>query len=82
MAVCEEYVNGLVTLRQRGKFFRGETVDVLQPGTAPFTAGLEEIWNENREPIASAPHAEMKVYWRTGAPVVPGAYLRVKRAGR
>ncbi len=82
VAVCEENVNGLVTLRQRGKFFRGETVDVLQPGTAPFTAGLEEIWNENREPIASAPHAEMKVYWRTGAPVVPGAYLRVKRAGR
>lgn len=82
VAVCEENRGGLVTLKQRGKFFRGETVDVLQPGEAPFTARLQELRNDKGELIESAPHAEMTVYWHTEAPVAPGAYLRVKRNGR
>ena len=76
-AVCAGRMGDYVVLSQRNRFFRGCTVDVLQPGGA-FTGELSEIYNEDREPIESAPHAEMRVYWKTGLPVAEGAYLRIK----
>lgn len=79
VAVCVGSRNGFIELRQRGRFFRGETVDVLQPHADPVTAELQELWNGEMEPIEVAPHAEMTVFWKTEAPIVPGAYLRVKR---
>ena len=78
-AVCAGRMGDYVVLSQRNRFFRGCTVDVLQPGGA-FTGELSEIYNEDWEPIESAPHAEMRVYWKTGLPVEEGAYLRI-RAG-
>ena len=65
-------------LRQRNKFLRGAQVDVLQPG-GTFTAELSEIYNEDLEPIESAPHAEMTVYWKTDVEAAPGAYLRIQK---
>ncbi len=76
-AVCAGREGEYVALSQRNRFFRGCTVDVLQPG-GTFTGELTEIYNEDWEPIESAPHAEMKVYWKTDLPVEEGAYLRVK----
>lgn len=76
-AVCAGRSGEYVVLRQRNRFFRGATADVLQPG-GTFTAELSEIYNQDWEPIVSAPHAEMLVYWKTRLPVDEGAYLRVK----
>ena len=53
-------------------------MDILQPGTEPLTATLDELYNEDWEPIDKAPHAEMTVYWKTDLPVADGAYLRRK----
>ncbi len=76
-AVCAGRSGEYVLLRQRNKFLRGAQVDVLQPG-GTFTAELSEIYNEDLEPIESAPHAEMTVYWKTPLPLENGAFLRVK----
>lgn len=76
-AVCAGRSGEYVILRQRNRFFKGDTADVLQPG-GTFTAPLSELYNEDWEPIESAPHAEMLVYWRTDLPVAEGAYLRIK----
>ncbi len=70
-----------VNLKQRNRFFAGETVDVLQPGKEPFTAELTELYNADWEPIQSAPHAEMSVYWRTDLEVGEGAFLRIRKDG-
>lgn len=78
-AICEGRQGAYLKLKQRNRFFRGETVDILQPGAAPFTAELNEIFNEDWEPIESAPHAEMTVYWKTDVEVAEGAYLRIKK---
>ena len=80
VAVCQGREDGLVTLRERNRFFRGQEVDILQPGREPFTATLDELYNEDGEAIQVAPHAEMIVYWETGADVPAGAYLRVKKS--
>ena len=63
-------------------FFRGQEVDILQPGREPFTATLDELYNEDGEAIQVAPHAEMVVRWKTDLPVEAGAYLRVKKEPR
>lgn len=78
-AVCEGRQGEYIVLKERNRFFRGETVDILQPGKAPFTAELTEIFNEDMEPIESAPHAEMTVYWKTDLDIAEGAYLRIKK---
>lgn len=78
-AVSEGRQGDYVVLRERNRFFRGDAADVLQPGREPFTAELAELYNEDWEPIDSAPHAEMKVYWKTDLEVGRGAYLRIRR---
>lgn len=78
-AIAQGRQGDYVVLRQRNRFFRGDTVDVLQPGCKPFAAPLEELYNQDWEPIEAAPHAEMTVYWKTGADVREGAFLRIKK---
>ena len=78
-AVCEGRQGNTVKLRERNRFFRGETVDILEPGKPAYTAELTELYNEDWEPIDSAPHAEMTVYWKTDVPVESGAFLRIRR---
>ena len=82
VAVSEGREGHSIRLRERNRFFRGQEVDVLQPGREPFTATLEQIYNQDWEPIEAAPHAEMMVHWKTDLDVAPGAYLRVKKEPR
>lgn len=79
-AVCTGEENGMVRLSQRNRFFRGETVSVLEPGEVPYDLTLEEIYNGDMEPIEAAPHATMTVYLKTDRKIKEGAFLRVKRA--
>ena len=78
VAICQGREGNFLRLTERNRFFRGEEVDILQPGTEPLTATLDELYNEDWEPIDKAPHAEMTVYWKTDLPVTAGAYLRRK----
>lgn len=78
-AVCEGRRGEYIKLRERNRFFRGEIVDILQPGKPSFTVELTELFNEDWDPIEAAPHAEMTVYWKTGAEIAEGAFLRIRR---
>lgn len=79
-AVCTGEENGMVRLSQRNRFFRGETVSVLEPGEVPYDLTLSEIYNEDMESIEAAPHATMTVYLKTDRKIKEGAFLRVKRS--
>ena len=78
-AICTGAENGMVRLSQRNRFFRGEAVSVLEPGAEPYTLALDELYNEDMEPIEVAPHATMTVYLKTDRHIRPGAFLRVYR---
>lgn len=78
-AVCVGEENGYIKLAQRNRFFRGETVSVLEPGREPYDLVLDEIYNENMEAIDVAPHATMTVYLKCNKKISKGAYLRVRR---
>ena len=80
VAICQGRVGKCLRLTQRNRFFQGQEVDILHPGKPSFTATLDRLYNQDREPLSVAPHAEMIVYWETGADVPAGAYLRVKKS--
>ncbi|MBW7573310.1 peptidase U32 family protein [Caproiciproducens faecalis] len=80
IAVCENYENGVATLSQRNRFFRGDTADVLEAGNRPFLLPLDELYDRDWNPIDSAPHAMMTVLVKTDRPLVKGAILRKVRA--
>ena len=80
VAICQGREGKCLCLTQRNRFFQGQEVDILQPGKPSFTATLDRLYNQDREPLSVAPHAEMIVYWEPGADVPAGAYLRVKKS--
>jgi len=76
IALCEGWENGILRLTQRNRFFRGDIADILEPGEKPFNIMLDEIYDENMNPIESAPHATMTVFVKCTHPVKAGAILR------
>lgn len=79
IAVCEDYHDGIAILSQRNRFFRGETADVLEVGEKPFDLPLDELFDQDGQPIESAPHATMTVLLKTERPLKRGAILRHRR---
>lgn len=79
IAVCENYADGVATLTQRNRFFKGDTADILEAGNQPYDVVLDEIYDQNRNPIESAPHAMMTVLLKTDRPIAKGAILRKER---
>lgn len=79
VAICEDWADGMAKLSQRNRFYKGAVADVLQPMDDVFEVSLDEMYNENMEPIDVAPHATMTVYVKTDRPVKKGAYFRIKR---
>ena len=82
VAICLGREGDRLRLTERNRFFKGQQVDILQPGKPSLTASLDELFNEEGEPLEVAPHAEMTVYWKTDLPVEAVAYLRVKKETR
>lgn len=79
VAVCEDYQDGMLTVSQRNRFFRGDTLDVLEAGSRPYCIEVSEMMDEQGEPISAAPHATMVVKIPCERPVAKGAVLRKQR---
>ena len=70
---------GIATITQRNRFFKGDEIEILQPGKPFHTQIVESMKNENDEEIDVAPHAAMIVKIPLTTAVVQGAMLRKKR---
>ena len=81
IAVCRGMRDGFAVLSQRNRFFRGDAADVLEPGEVPYLLPLGELYDEDRNPLECANHAEMSVLVRTDRPIREGAILRKKIDG-
>lgn len=79
VGVCEGYENGMLLVTQRNKFSTGDTLDVLEPGRAPFILKVEKMYDEWNNEIVSAPHAMQKVYIPFEKAIKKGAFLRKQR---
>ena len=79
VAICEDYQDGMLTISQRNRFFQGDTLDVLESGSRPYTIRVSEMFDQEGQPISSAPHATMLVKIPCARPVAKGAVLRKQR---
>lgn len=79
VAICEDYQDGMLTISQRNRFFQGDTLDVLEAGSRPYTIVVSEMFDQEGQQISSAPHATMLVKIPCARPVAKGAVLRKQR---
>ena len=66
-------------IEQRNKFEQGDTLEVLTPVGENFTITASDMKDENCEPIASAPHAQMIVTLHSDKPMSEYCVLRKKK---
>ena len=69
----------IAKIRQKNRFFDGDTYEILQPGKPYVSATVHDMKNEEGEPITVAPHPEMTVYMPIEEEVCVGAMLRKRK---
>lgn len=79
-AVVVGYENGRLLLRQRNRFFDGDTLDVLSPQMPPFLLPVSDLRDGEGEKIEATPHPDMplSIAWHEPLPV--GSLLRKQRS--
>lgn len=70
--------NGIATVTQRNRIFKGDKIEVMQPAV-PYFVQTAEMKDENGNDIEAANHAEMTFFMKMERPVQIGAMLRKKR---
>lgn len=80
MVLRGQDARGLVLVEQRNRFFRGETLYVLSPHMGFESFEAKELFNEEGQPVESAPHPQQRLYMRCPLDLKPGDMLRVRRA--
>ena len=76
IGVVEKWEDGVAFCTQRGKFSRGETIEVLVPNGENVTLTPAWIKNGEDELIESTPHAMMKYSIPCDTPLPPHSLLR------
>ena len=71
--------NGIATITQRNRFFKGDEIEIIQPMKPFFVQTVESMCDENGNEIEVANHAEQIVKFKTAQPVCDGAMLRKKK---
>ena len=77
-ATVDGYEDGKIIATLKNKFWIGQELDCLEPQAKPFIIKVDELYNEDNEPIESAPHPMMKIKIPYSRPVKKGAMLRMK----
>lgn len=72
------YADGMVELRMKNKFSRGQVLDCLEPRSVPFMLRADEMYNEQGQAIDTAPHPEMLVRIPYDRKIAVGALLRME----
>ncbi len=80
MALVEAFDSerGAAKIRQRGKFYRGDRLELISPGAEPRGFIAEEIRNEAGELVESTPHADERLTIKLPFAAAPFAMIRKK----
>ena len=78
LAIAESYDKdtGLALFIQRNKAVRGLSAEIISPGKCGEGLMLDEMFDEDMNPVESAPHPFMKFYVRVPFEVKPGDIMR------
>ncbi len=77
-AVVEDYdpVSHIASLVQRNRFYDGDTLGVLSPGSLGGTVTVSGMCDADGAPCASAPHPKQRLTAVCSAPLLPGDILK------
>ena len=70
---------GYAIVEQRNKMVIGDEIEIFGPNTDFFVQNLTEMYNEEGEPIESAPHPQQILKIKMEHPVEPNFMLRKKK---
>lgn len=76
MAEVVGYENGRVIARQRNRIFDGDVLEVLARGEEPYDITVNDLRDENGEPIEKAPHPMMIFSFNCDREIPADALLR------
>ena len=62
LGIIGEIKDGLYRIEQRNKFSVGEVIEIMKPDGRNIPVTVEAIYNEEGEAMASAPHAQQRIY--------------------
>ncbi len=65
-------------LEQRNRFFLGDTLEILSPGSIDQTITVASMRTEDGEEVASAPHPQQRLWIAAEQPLQAGDMLRKK----
>ncbi|MDD5926985.1 MAG: U32 family peptidase [Firmicutes bacterium] len=74
-----DYETGYAIVEQRNKMVVGDEIEVFGPGTDFFVQHLTEMYNEEGEPIESAPHPQQILKIKMAKPVKENFMLRKQK---
>ena len=77
-AIVERSGDGWLDIIQRNRFFKGDTLEVLQPGIQPKKIVAEEIIDQNGEQVDVANKAAERYKLRCALDLPGGTILRIK----
>ncbi|HOK63237.1 MAG TPA: U32 family peptidase [Soehngenia sp.] len=69
----------IATIEQRNRINLGDVVEVFGPDMDYFELEIKNMWNEEDDPIESAPHAQQIIKIKINNPVKPFYLIRKKR---
>lgn len=74
-----EHETGFALVEQRNKFSIGDEIEIFGPGV-PFTKEvITEMYNQEGEPVESAPHPQQIIKLKLSTPVKENYILRMKK---
>lgn len=79
VAVVTGYENGRLLLRQRNRFFDGDTLDALVPSQPPVLLQAADLRDGEGVKIDCTPHPDMPLSIACAHPLPVGSLLRKKR---
>ena len=76
VGIVQRSENGRLYISQRNRFFEGDPVEILMPGTEPSVLTVTDLRNGDGEPVQAANHAVMDCSFVCSLEVPAGAFLR------
>lgn len=81
VGVIEGYENGLYKVSQRNKVFKGDVVNALIPKGYVDAFKIEELYDEEMNPIESTPHSKMTYFMKISSDAVLPPMSFISRDG-
>jgi putative protease len=69
---------GLAEVEQKNKFVKGDKIEIINPQREYFTQQVGDIYNEEMEPVESAPHSGQTVWMESLKKVEKNYIIRKK----